>query len=71
MNCPKCNSEHVTKCGHVKSGKQKMTCKDCKKQWILGADKIGRPSELGRPMTNAERQQKYKEKKKKKHLENP
>jgi hypothetical protein len=48
-----------------------MTCKDCKKQWILGADKIGRPSELGRPMTNAERQQKYKEKKKKKDLEKP
>jgi insertion element IS1 protein InsB len=31
MNCKKCNSEHIVKCGLQKNGRQKFKCKSCGK----------------------------------------
>lgn len=34
MNCPECNSENTVRNGHIRNGKQKFTCKDCRRQFV-------------------------------------
>ena len=34
MRCPRCNSEEIVKNGSIHNGKQKYSCKKCKKQFI-------------------------------------
>ncbi len=34
MSCPTCNSDNVIKNGSVHNGKQKLLCKDCKRQFV-------------------------------------
>jgi len=36
LKCPVCNSEAVYKYGHVNSGKQRLRCVLCGRQFVLG-----------------------------------
>lgn len=38
MNCPSCNSTNIKKNGHIHNGKQNHQCKDCKRQFVEGAE---------------------------------
>jgi transposase-like protein len=33
-NCPKCNSQHVVKNGHIQNGKQRFKCRECGRQFV-------------------------------------
>ncbi len=33
-NCPRCESDHVVKNGHIHNGKAKFACKECRRQFV-------------------------------------
>ena len=60
--CPKCESQKFRLNGTTKKGTVRYRCQDCGKSW---SDRpIGRPLKGAIAMTNAERQRRYRQKKK-------
>ena len=47
LKCPVCASEAVYKYGHVKTGKQRLRCIMCGRQFVLG---FSRPEPNNRPL---------------------
>jgi transposase-like protein len=66
FNCPKCQSQRISKKGFSVSGKQRYRCKDC--NYHFTGNPAGKPSHPD-STDNAERCRRYRLKKKtKKHL---
>lgn len=64
MNCPKCSSERITPCDRTAAGTQRYQCMDCKAKFVPGSKGRGRKPLGDRAMSNGERQQKHRNKKK-------
>jgi hypothetical protein len=66
MQCPKCQSQRISKKGFSVSGKQRYRCKDCNHHFT--GNPAGKPPHPD-SMTNAERCRRYRLKKNKKTLD--
>jgi hypothetical protein len=64
MQCPKCQSQRISKKGFSVSGKQRYRCKDCNHHFT--GNPAGKPPHPD-SMTNAERCRRYRLKKKQKN----
>jgi transposase-like protein len=64
FNCPKCQSQRISKKGFSVSGKQRYRCKDC--NYHFTGNPAGKPPQPD-SMNNAERCRRYQLKKKQKN----
>ncbi len=61
MQCPDCHSEDTRRNGRTKSGRQTYKCKACGRRFTGNPE--GRPPVMGdRPLTEAEKKRRYRQK---------
>ncbi|MGL5834672.1 MAG: transposase [Waterburya sp.] len=66
MTCPKCQGDRIVKNGSNCKGNQQYLCKEC--QTSFTGNKIGRPTVGDHPLTNAEKQARFRRKKEIKYV---
>lgn len=61
IRCTRCNSIQTKKKGRTSSGTQRYQCKKCGKTFSLDPKRSGPKPIYDRPMTNAEKQRRWRE----------
>lgn len=65
MTCPHCNGTTSTRNGYNKNGTPRYKCTGCGKSFSQSTGKpVGRPTEGDKPLTGAQRAQRFRERQK-------